>query len=131
MGHTKDWIEGKIGEVQDKLEKQAVVNAQVAVKQAKLEIQILAQQQKIILDEEAQKALAFLFNQQCQRNIPYKFIQKALTGRLPSLVIKPTAGFLPNASRLNTDRILRRVGTRRRWASPWLRSNTSQVLNVN
>ena len=95
MGHTKDWIEGKIGEVQDKLEKQAVVNAQVAVKQAKLEIQILAPQQKIILDEEAQKALAFLFNQQCQRNIRHKFIQRALTGRLPSLAIKPTAGFYP------------------------------------
>jgi hypothetical protein len=79
MGHTKDWIEGKIGEVQDKLEKQAVINAQVAAKQAKLEIQILAQQEKIILDEEAQKALAFLFNQQCQRNIRYKFIQRALT----------------------------------------------------
>jgi hypothetical protein len=57
MGHTKDWIEGKIGEVQDKLEKQAVVNAQVAVKQAKLEIQILAQQEKIGSAQESEQVI--------------------------------------------------------------------------
>jgi hypothetical protein len=43
--------------VQDKLEKQAVVNAQVAVKQAKLEIQILAQQEKIGSAQESEQVI--------------------------------------------------------------------------
>src|SRR5271169_5405720 len=93
MGHSQDWYEGKIGDVerklanverklddlQDKFQKKAVNDVITAVNYANQQIQLIAQQEAIKLEGEKTKALAFLFNQHAQRMIRYAFMQEALT----------------------------------------------------
>lgn len=79
MAHGKDWLEGKIGALQDEIEQQARLNALNATQNAVQQLQLIAQQQAIQLGAERNQALTFLFNQQTQRVVRYGFIQRALT----------------------------------------------------
>ncbi len=76
--HTTDAIEGRLGELQDQMEKQARLNAVTAANVAIQQLQLIALQQAVQLEKEQIEALTFLFNQQTQRIARYEFIQKAV-----------------------------------------------------